>query len=82
MPPVFLSMADIKPWDILAEVVKLCTYPPPQNPLAVDWEYFDRLPLAERVIAQGALINTLNRVIMGQQQDRYYTAKGGRRNMS
>lgn len=71
-----MVLADVKPWEILAEVVKLCTYPPPQNPLAVDWEYFDRLPLQERVIAQGALINVLHKVIEGQQQDKYYTAKG------
>ena len=66
----------MKLWDIIAELVKLCTYPAPLNPFAVDYSYFDELPLNERVLATGAMVNFLQKVITYQTKDKPYTAKG------
>ena len=63
-------------WDVLAELIKLCTYPPPLNPFAVDFSYFDELPQSERLIATGAMINFLQKVIGSQRKDKPYTSKG------
>ncbi|CAH3105751.1 unnamed protein product [Porites lobata] len=54
---------DTKLWDIMAEVVKLCMYPSPLNPFAVDFKYFEGLPLAQRVIATGAMAHFLQKVV-------------------
>ena len=72
----FFYFSDIKPWDIIAELVKLNTYPPPLNPFSVDFSYFDELPANERLIASGALINFLQKMLASHKRDKPYTAKG------
>ncbi|XP_078379583.1 uncharacterized protein LOC144662607 isoform X2 [Oculina patagonica] len=54
---------DTKLWDIIAEVVKLCMYPAPLNPFAVDFKYFEGLPLVQRVITTGAMAHFLQKVV-------------------
>lgn len=54
---------DTKLWDIIAEVVKLNMHPSPLNPFAVDFKYFEGLPLAQRVIATGAMAHFLQKVV-------------------
>ncbi|XP_068689729.1 uncharacterized protein [Montipora foliosa] len=54
---------DTKLWDIIAEVVKLCMYPSPLNPFSVDFKYFEGLPLVQRVIASGAMVHFLQKVV-------------------
>ncbi|CAH1773334.1 unnamed protein product, partial [Owenia fusiformis] len=68
------AQEDIKLWDILAELVKLCTYPPPINPFEVDFDYFENLPAQEQVLASGAMISFLQKVFSHRQQDKPYTA--------
>ena len=63
-------------WDIIAELVKLCCYPSPQNPFEVDFEYFSGLPLPEKVITTGALINFLQKIIVTSSDDKTYVGKG------
>ena len=70
----FVSLADTKLWDILCEIVKLCMYPSPLNPFAVDLKYFDGLPLAERVIATGAMASFLQKVVCSGEHN--YNARG------
>uniref|UniRef100_K1PTE5 DUF7886 domain-containing protein n=1 Tax=Magallana gigas TaxID=29159 RepID=K1PTE5_MAGGI len=48
-------------YDIIAELVKLNTYPAPQNPYELDMEYFSSLPPAERVLETAAMIQTLKK---------------------
>jgi hypothetical protein len=67
--------SDVKVWDIIAELVKLCTYPPPNNPFAVDFEYFDNLPIEERLLATAAMVNFLQKMILSKKEDQRYTAK-------
>ncbi|WAR27876.1 hypothetical protein MAR_013580, partial [Mya arenaria] len=42
-------------WDIIAELVKLCTYPAPRNPFEIDFNYFNLLPLQEKVLASASM---------------------------
>ena len=67
-------LSDTKLWDIMAEVVKLCMYPSPLNPFAVDFKYFEGLPLAQRVIATGAMAHFLQKVVASG--DHAYNARG------
>ena len=67
---------DIRAWDIIAELVKLCTYPPPLNPFAVDFAYFDDLEPHEKYLASGAMVNFLQRVVLASSDDKQYIAKG------
>uniref|UniRef100_W5N996 Si:dkey-19b23.7 n=1 Tax=Lepisosteus oculatus TaxID=7918 RepID=W5N996_LEPOC len=41
-------------WDMVSELVTLCTTPAPINPFALDLRYLERLPLAERFLGSGA----------------------------
>ena len=66
--------SDTKLWDIIAEVVKLCMYPAPLNPFAVDFTYFEGLPLVQRVIATGAMAHFLQKVVASG--DHAYNARG------
>ncbi|XP_078056900.1 uncharacterized protein LOC144481640 [Mustelus asterias] len=61
-------------WEIVAELVELCTWPPPSNPFTLDIRYFETLPLMERFLASGAMANFLQRIIIyGNREKRYYT---------
>ena len=71
-----LFVSDVMVWDILAELVKLCTYPPPLNPFAVDLSYFDNLPLHERALASAAMVNFLQKVMVSNTKHMPYTTKG------
>ena len=63
-------------WHIVAELVKLCTYPPPLNPFAVHMEFFDAMSTQERLFATGAMMQFLQKIIIYSQEDKPYTAKG------
>lgn len=52
----------------------MCMYPRPLNPFAVDYRYFDTLPLAERIIATGATVNFLQDVLAAG--DHPFNARG------
>ncbi|XP_071493944.1 uncharacterized protein [Diadema antillarum] len=63
---------DVKVWQILAELVKLCTRPAPKNPFEVDMDYFEALERGERVIALGAMAYFLQCVV-SQGSDRSFS---------
>ena len=56
-------MKDITPSDVIAELVAICTVPSPPNPFAVDFDYFESLPMQERFLASGAMLSFLNNVL-------------------
>lgn len=58
----------------MAEIVKLCMYPAPLNPFAIDFKYFEGLPLVQRVIATGAMAHFLQKVVASG--DHAYNARG------
>lgn len=68
------AFSDTKLWDIIAEVVKLNMCPSPLNPFAIDFKYFEGLPLVHRVIASGAMAHFLQKVVTSG--DHAYNARG------
>lgn len=58
-----LPSSDIKVWDVLTELVEICTAPCPPNPFAVDLDYFKSLQLPERALASAAMIAFLQKLI-------------------
>eukprot|EP00055_Hartaetosiga_balthica_P011862 m.55527 g.55527 ORF g.55527 m.55527 type:complete len:282 (-) comp7756_c1_seq2:3784-4629(-) len=54
---------DVKIFDIVAELVTVNTRPPPLNPFAVDFSYFECLSKYESVIASGAMVDLLVRIL-------------------
>ena len=50
-------------WDVIAELVAICTCPSPPNPFAVDLDYFEALPSTERVLATAAMLSLLRSIL-------------------
>ncbi|XP_063325997.1 uncharacterized protein si:dkey-19b23.7 [Pelmatolapia mariae] len=77
-PMKLKSIADwqtraIRVWDIVSELVCLCTVPCPSNPFALDMRYIKSLPLAERFLVTGALLNFLEMyVVYGNRDELHY----------
>ncbi|XP_043933267.1 uncharacterized protein LOC122806697 isoform X2 [Protopterus annectens] len=57
------NVKSIHIWNVVAELVQLCTIPPPLNPLALDMKYFESLPLTERLLSSGAVAKFLQRLV-------------------
>jgi len=51
-------------WDIIGEVVKLCMYPAPHNPFAVDMDYFFSLSTHQQVLATAAMMVCLQKIVL------------------
>ncbi|XP_064615084.1 uncharacterized protein LOC135479220 [Liolophura sinensis] len=66
---------DVKIWDVISELIKLCTYPVPRNPFEVDVEYIDCLPLKERVLVTGSLANSLQKIMLHTKDEKHYSGK-------
>ena len=54
---------DTKVWDVIADLVAICTSPSPPNPFAVDFDFFEALPSTERVLATAAMISLLRSIL-------------------
>ncbi|KAK3568055.1 hypothetical protein QTP86_029262 [Hemibagrus guttatus] len=60
-------------WDVVNELVGLCTMPPPDNPFSLDMCYLQTLPLPERFLATGALLNFLEMIVVqGSRKETFY----------
>lgn len=66
---------DIHIWDIMSELVKLCTYPSPMNPFEVDFDYFPSLPIQDQVIATAAMVYCLQQIVLYTQDEKIYSCK-------
>ncbi|KAI7823944.1 hypothetical protein BX661DRAFT_172567 [Kickxella alabastrina] len=55
---------DIRPWDVLVEVICTALKPPPENPFAIEYAYFDQITVEERVVSTGAMLEFLRRVYL------------------
>lgn len=63
----------IRVWDVVSELVCLCTVPSPSNPFALDMRYIKNLPLPDRFLATGALLNFLETyVVHGNRDELHY----------
>ncbi|KAG1959280.1 uncharacterized protein si:dkey-19b23.7 [Pimephales promelas] len=60
-------------WDVVSELVGLCTMPPPDNPFSLDMRYLQSLSLPERFLATGALLNFLEMIVVqGSREEPFY----------
>ena len=64
MSSLGISCLDVEVWDVIAELVNVCTSPSPSNPFAVDIGYFESLPATERLLASSAMLNILKSIII------------------
>ncbi|XP_041739976.1 uncharacterized protein si:dkey-19b23.7 isoform X2 [Coregonus clupeaformis] len=63
----------IRVWDVVSELVCLCTVPSPSNPFALDMRYLKNLPLPERFLVSGALLNFLETyAVYGNRDELHY----------
>ncbi|XP_052009037.1 uncharacterized protein si:dkey-19b23.7 isoform X1 [Xyrauchen texanus] len=60
-------------WDVVSELVGLCTMPPPDNPFSLDMRYLQTLSLPERFLVTGALLNFLEMIVVqGNREEPFY----------
>ncbi|XP_034020166.1 uncharacterized protein si:dkey-19b23.7 [Thalassophryne amazonica] len=60
-------------WDIVSELVCLCTIPCPSNPFALDMHYIQSLAVPESFLVTGALLNFLEAyVVYGHRDELHY----------
>ncbi|EGD72349.1 hypothetical protein, variant 1 [Salpingoeca rosetta] len=64
---------DVKLWDIVTELIEVCAVPVPTNPFAVDFSFFECLPTGEAVVASGAMIHLLQRLLQSHTP-RYHSS--------
>lgn len=70
----------VRVWDVVSELVCLCTIPSPSNPFALDTRYLKNLPLPDRFFVTGALLNFLETyVVYGNRDEMHYDKGGGSR---
>ncbi|XP_076453665.1 uncharacterized protein LOC143288888 [Babylonia areolata] len=63
-------------WEIIAELVKLCMYPTPRNPFAVDMKYFLSLSSThQQVLASAAMMQGLQKIAMNSSDEKPYLGK-------
>ncbi|XP_028826202.1 uncharacterized protein LOC114784738 [Denticeps clupeoides] len=64
---------DVCIWDVVSELVGLCTMPPPDNPFSLDMRHLRALPLPDRYLVSGALLNFLEAlVVRGSRGEVFY----------
>lgn len=71
-----ITFTEVFPWDIIAELVKLCTYPAPRNPFEIDFSYFEMLPVSEKVLATAAMVSVLQKIVMFTPDQKQYAGQG------
>lgn len=72
----FLLPSGVRAWDVVSELVTLCTVPSPSNPFALDMRYVQNLPLPDRFLATGALLNFLESYVVYGNRDELHYDKG------
>lgn len=63
-------------WDVVSELVCLCTVPSPSNPFALDTRYIQNLPLPDRFFVTGALLSFLETYVVYGNRDEMHYDKG------
>jgi len=63
----------VRIWHVAAELVRATVHPAPENPLAIDHQFFDSLDPNEQAIASGALAGFL-REVYSSTTDKYTAA--------
>jgi len=66
---------DVHLLDILAELVKLTTYPAPRDPFEVDLDYFRSLVQPDALLASAAMLACLQKIVIGTADAKPYAGK-------
>jgi len=66
---------DINMQDILAELVKLTTYPAPQDPFELDLDYFHGLDTVSALLASAAMLTCLQKVVVSTEDTKPYVGR-------
>jgi hypothetical protein len=53
------SYVDVALWEMVWELISRVSWPSPQNPFAIDFDYLDRVPLPQSLFLTGALMEFL-----------------------
>lgn len=72
-----VALPGIRVWDVVSELVSLCTVPSPSNPFALDTRYIGNLPLPDRFLVTGALLSFLDMYVVYGNRDELHYDKGG-----
>lgn len=73
---LFLFQSGVRVWDVISELVCLCTVPSPSNPFALDMCYIKGLTLPDRFLVTGALLNFLETYVVYGNRDELHYDKG------
>lgn len=76
VPVPMIIFPGIRVWDVVSELVCLCTVPSPSNPFALDTRYIKSLPLPDRFLVTGALLNFLEMYVVYGNRDELHYDKG------
>lgn len=76
VPAPMIIFPGIRVWDVVSELVCLCTVPSPSNPFALDTRYIKSLPLPDRFLVTGALLNFLEMYVVYGNRDELHYDKG------
>lgn len=74
---ILVALPGIRVWDVVSELVSLCTVPSPSNPFALDTRYITNLPLPDRFLVTGALLSFLDMYVVYGNRDELHYDKGG-----
>lgn len=74
---ILVVFPGIRVWDVVSELVSLCTVPSPSNPFALDTRYIKNLPLPDRFLVTGALLSFLDMYVVYGNRDELHYDKGG-----
>lgn len=73
---ILVVFPGIRVWDVVSELVCLCTIPSPSNPFALDMRYIKNLPLPDRFLVTGALLSFLDMYVVYGNRDELHYDKG------
>jgi len=55
-------------------LVRVCTVPAPPNPFAIDFDYYETLPLPEKLLSSCAIVIFFQRLLQGEHHS--YNKRG------
>lgn len=56
---IFFFFIDVALWEMIWELISRVTWPSPQNPFEINFEYLDQIPLPQALFLTGGLLEFL-----------------------
>eukprot|EP00039_Didymoeca_costata_P015276 m.257118 g.257118 ORF g.257118 m.257118 type:complete len:247 (-) comp16189_c0_seq4:1760-2500(-) len=57
------ASSSVRIWDVIHEIIEICTQPNPSNPFAIDLDFFKSLTTVDRLLSTAAMVYFLQRVL-------------------